>query len=288
MTMEAMNCDAFSEQLMAYLEHESDEATRAALERHSVSCVDCGAVLADLRKLRIDAANLPALAPSRDLWSGIAVRIEAPVVSIASGRTEDAAVPVAHRRWTRYALMAASLVAAAGVGYLAAGIGRSSESVVIAQTAPLDTAALSAGSEVTTPDSADVAQPRGTSQVAAQTTAPTPAATVSNPAATVSNAATTAAARPLIAERAVATLTADYDREIARLKALLDQRRNQLDPVTVAIIEKNMQVIDTAIAESKQAIARDPSSRFLLESLNQSLRTKVELMRTAALLPSRT
>jgi hypothetical protein len=281
MTMEAMNCDAFSEQLMAYLEHESDEATRAALERHSVSCVDCGAVLADLRKLRIDAANLPALAPSRDLWSGIAVRIEAPVVSIASGRTEDAAVPVAHRRWTRYALMAASLVAAAGVGYLAAGIGRSSESVVIAQTAPLDTAALSAGSEVTTPDSADVAPPRGTSQVAAQTTAPTPAATVSN-------AATTAAARPLIAERAVATLTADYDREIARLKALLDQRRNQLDPVTVAIIEKNMQVIDTAIAESKQAIARDPSSRFLLESLNQSLRTKVELMRTAALLPSRT
>jgi hypothetical protein len=98
-------------------------------------------------------------------------------------------------------------------------------------------------------------------------------------------------ARPLevqLAARAVAILAADYDREIVRLRTLIEQRRNQLDPVTVAIIEKNLTVIDTAIAESKRAIARDPASRFLIESLNQSLRSKVELMRTVALLPSRT
>ncbi len=47
-------------------------------------------------------------------------------------------------------------------------------------------------------------------------------------------------------------------------------------------------MIDTAIADCKKAIANDPSSRFLIESLNQSLQTKVELMRTAAMLPSRT
>jgi len=87
---------------------------------------------------------------------------------------------------------------------------------------------------------------------------------------------------------AVATLTADYDREITRLRRLMDGRRDQLDPVTVAIIERNLAVIDTAIAESKAAIVRDPASRFLIESLNQSLQTKVELMRTAAVLPSRT
>jgi hypothetical protein len=97
-----------------------------------------------------------------------------------------------------------------------------------------------------------------------------------------------AATRPYSAQLVVANLTADYDREVARLAALLDSRRNQLDPVTVAIIERNLQVIDAAITESKQAIARDPASRFLIESLNQSLRTKVELMRTAAMLPSRT
>ena len=94
--------------------------------------------------------------------------------------------------------------------------------------------------------------------------------------------------RQVAADRAYATLVADYDREIAKLRLLIEQRRNQLDPVTVAIIEKNLQVIDSAIAECKRAIARDPASRFLIESLNQSLQTKVELMRTAALLPTRT
>ena len=87
---------------------------------------------------------------------------------------------------------------------------------------------------------------------------------------------------------AVAKLSADYDREIARLRVLIDQRRSQLDPTTVSVIERNLAVIDTAIAESRRAIASDPSSRFLIEFLNQSLRDKVELMRTAALLPSRT
>jgi hypothetical protein len=90
------------------------------------------------------------------------------------------------------------------------------------------------------------------------------------------------------AQLAVAALTADYDREVARLRRLIEERRNQLDPVTVAIIEKNLQVIDVAIAECQRAVARDPSSRFLIESLNQSLQSKVELMRTAALLPART
>ena len=46
--------------------------------------------------------------------------------------------------------------------------------------------------------------------------------------------------------------------------------------------------LDDAIAECKKAIARDPASHFLMESLNQSLQAKMELMRTAALLPSRT
>jgi hypothetical protein len=87
---------------------------------------------------------------------------------------------------------------------------------------------------------------------------------------------------------AVAQLTADYDREITRLRALIDQRRAQLDPMTVSVIERNLAVIDTAIAESRRAIANDPSSRFLIGFLNQSLQDKVELMRTAALLPSRT
>ena len=74
MTTTAMNCDVFNERLMAYLEHETDDATRVAMERHALECGDCGALLADLRKLRADAGKLPELKPSRDLWQGIAAR----------------------------------------------------------------------------------------------------------------------------------------------------------------------------------------------------------------------
>jgi hypothetical protein len=124
---------------------------------------------------------------------------------------------------------------------------------------------------------------------------PTPALENREASALNSAAATSVAPAPIVrpvevqnAVLVVNRLAADYDREIARLQLLIDQRRNQLDPVTVAVIEKNLKVIDTAIAECKKAIAGDPASGFLIESLNQSLRSKVELMRTAALLPSRT
>jgi len=112
-------CDQFTDRLMAYLEHEVDDATRVAIERHAVTCGECGALLADLRKLRADASNLPVLQPSKDLWSGIAARIEAPVVSIGGVHTK-AASRAGLPSWIRGAMIAASLVAAAGIGYLAA------------------------------------------------------------------------------------------------------------------------------------------------------------------------
>ena len=47
--------------------------------------------------LRIDAANLPELAPTRDLWAGIAARIETPVVELNNAR-RCPAVAAARRR----------------------------------------------------------------------------------------------------------------------------------------------------------------------------------------------
>ena len=269
-TANGMTCDVFNDRLMAYLEHETDDATRAAIERHSVSCPECGALLADLRKLRIDSANLPELVPARDLWSGIAARIEAPVVPIGARTVAD---PRARRlgRFTRGALIAASLVGAAGLGYFAAARrGDDALPLPIGPTVALVPETVYTVSPVGPVDSATTATSGATQSPAA-----------------VATVAVTASRTPSV-QQVINLLSVDYDREILRLKTLIDQRRNQLDPVTVAIIEKNLQVIDTAITECKKAIARDPSSRFLIESLNQSLQTKVELMRTAALLPSRT
>ena len=275
MTDMIRNCDDFNDRLIAYMEREDDDATRSAMEKHAAGCAECGSLLRELKELRAEAAELPELQPSRDLWSGIAARIEAPVVPIGV-HTVEVKRSTRVRVWTTRALIAASLMGAAGVGYAARGA--STPQSTVAAVPDLDSVAGSAGTADTldaTPVIASTSVAEGREPATATAPAVTPVATP----------------RPLelqLAARAVASLAADYDREIGRLQLLLNQRRNQLDPATVAVIEKNLLVIDTAIADCKKAIARDPASEFLIESLNQSLRTKVELMRTAALLPSRT
>jgi len=79
-----------------------------------------------------------------------------------------------------------------------------------------------------------------------------------------------------------------YDEEIAVLRAALGQRRAELDSGTVAILERNIGVIDAAIRQSREALARDPRSPFLGEQLSRALDRKVHLLRTAAALPART
>ena len=72
------------------------------------------------------------------------------------------------------------------------------------------------------------------------------------------------------------------------LQGIVSQRKTQLDPSTVAIIEKNLQIIDNAIAQSRSALAKDPASMLLSGQLTRALDKKVELLRTAAMLPSNT
>jgi len=79
-----------------------------------------------------------------------------------------------------------------------------------------------------------------------------------------------------------------YDREISKLRTIMKSRRSMLDPRTVAVLEQSIAVIDSAIAQSRSALAKDPASGFLANQLNHSLEKKVELLRTAAMLPART
>jgi hypothetical protein len=90
------------------------------------------------------------------------------------------------------------------------------------------------------------------------------------------------------AERLMEAAEPVYDREIGKLRTIVRERRSSLDPKTVAVLEQSIAVIDSAIAQSRAALAKDPASGFLAEQLNRSLEKKVELLRTAALLPART
>jgi hypothetical protein len=120
-------------------------------------------------------------------------------------------------------------------------------------------------------------------------TAPGSAPESSNPPAPVAPASTTgtgASAQPVARVRVSAAIT--YDREIARLHDVLEQRTTDLDPATIAILQNSLATINKAITEARAALLRDPASRFLNNQLNRALEQKLGLLRTAALLPART
>ena len=76
-----------------------------------------------------------------------------------------------------------------------------------------------------------------------------------------------------------------YTQEIGDLQGAIAERRSKLDPATIAVIERNLRIIDAAIEESRRALANDPASPLLTALLSEALANKVRLLRQAALLP---
>jgi hypothetical protein len=275
MTRHDINCTRLDERLADYLEGDLAAAERLALDAHIASCVRCTALVRDLETIRAEARELPELTPSRDLWSGIAERIETPVVPLT---VRSVATPNVERRRSterlRLAAVAAALVAVtAGVTYtLTVSRGGTANRTQVA-TATVD----SLGDSAHAPDSGIVPPSAGTSAtVASRDAAPT----------STDRHDSVASEQPTAQN--VGSAPAAGSREIDRLRAMFIRNRGQMDPRTAAIIEANLKVIDDAIAQSKAALAQDPASRFLNNQLNTALDKKLELLRTAAQLPSRT
>src|SRR5512132_2878534 len=108
MTDTTMNCKQLDGVLASYLEGELDRRTRAAVDAHLGSCLRCASLARDLWAIAGEAAELPELTPSRDLWSGIAERIETPIIPLA----QRAAPRTWSNRPARLAAAAVILVAA--------------------------------------------------------------------------------------------------------------------------------------------------------------------------------
>lgn len=242
-----MTCEEFQAILPDYLDGSTlDAAARVAAGAHLRDCANCAALVTDLRMIVRDAGDLPVLAPSRDLWSGIESRIESPVVSLTARITGEhpaadlaSPAPALHATaWSarRIAVAASLLVAVtAGATYLA--------------VARFDS------------------------------TLATGAATERVTGAARSTAVIAAANRP--------TAEQTFDREIAVLNNIVRDRRADLDSTTIAVIEKNLIVIDNAIAECKAALARNPASAFLADRLNHAYDSKLQVLRDVAKIPAR-
>ena len=265
MTEQPMTCDTFDQRLQGLLEGDLAGADQARVRNHAAACTRCAGVLHDMESIRAQAAALPDMMPSRDLWVGIESRITAPVVALPASR-------VARRTFARPMWLAAAGLA------------------LVAGTSAITYYATSrslGGAAAERP--AAVAQHPVSSPPVIVAQAPEPAPTAPAPAARSERAS--ASRGSLVsndeAARAVGP-EATYTKEIQQLQRALRLRRSQLDPATVAEVENNLRVIDEAIRRSRAALTRDPASGFLSEQLTHALDKKVELLRTVAFLPAST
>ena len=221
---------------------------------------------------------MPDLVPSRDLWQGIEARIAAPVIPLA-------ARPERQRRfapaWMGIAA-AALIVSTAGITYMltARSIGPARIDAFPQVTpAPIQVppnGGSVSGATATSPSLGVVSTERGGAPSRPAPSDVTPDRP-STPANFVKQTSTDRAHSDLV-----------YGREIDMLQRIVSQRRSQLDSSTVAIIERNLKIIDAAIEQSRAALASDPASRMLDQQLTHALDKKVELLRTAAMLPAST
>jgi hypothetical protein len=290
-----LDCVAFDARLAAWLENDLDDAGASAMEVHAASCEGCGTLAADVRAIHARAASLPELTPSRDLWSGIEERIAAPVIPIGApalvaGPGRQSAAASRRRTWLRPGIAAAALV------IVTAGLTHLLESGVASRPASGATVASrpahptldphdTVGGSLAIPPAHAPGSPAGAS--AAATKSPAPARLLASaPTAAAPVLAADAEAYQLTGNLAVRNVEASYGREITRLRAIVDRNRGQLDTSTVRVLEHNLQVIDSAIVQCRRALQHDPGSRFLIESLDDALRSKVELLRTTATMSS--
>jgi len=69
--------------------------------------------------------------------------------------------------------------------------------------------------------------------------------------------------------------------ELTILEGTLDEVRARLDPNPVRILEKNLGVIERAIAESLLALEQDPANEFVRAHLERTYRAKADYLREA-------
>jgi anti-sigma-K factor RskA len=245
-----IDCEELDILLPLYLEGEADAAERRTVERHAAVCTRCSALLKDVNAIVRTAGELPVLTPSHDLWPEIESRIQPDVLPLSAARAEkEARVQRSSPRWTTARLAAA-----------AAALVVSSAGVTYVATTHADAARTTAAAGASSGNAESDSQGIRSSAV--------PRGAVSN-------------ASAMSSEQL-------YDQEITHLQTIVRERHSLLDTATIAVIQRNLTIIDSAIAQSRAALAADPNSRFLNEQLNSVLGQKVELLRTAALLPART
>lgn len=251
--------EEWTDKLSEYLDGELPDDERYGVESHLAGCAHCAAVLAELQQVVAKAQALDPRPPQADLWAGVAARISEPRAAGVSGPGADvrafpqpAARPARHISFTMPQAIAASLVIALLSGGLVWSLASRFEGP----------ASQGSNAGVRTPDTNPVVQSE-----------------VERP-----------AAPPADDVQVVTVGVADpqYDAAVTDLENALKKGRGRLDANTIAVVEHNLQIIDRAIDQARQALAADPANSYLTGHLFETRRRKLDLLRRAAALTSET
>jgi tetratricopeptide (TPR) repeat protein len=261
--------EEWTDKLSDYLDGELSAEDGTAVEAHLRDCAHCSEVLNELKRVVARAQSLLPRPPQADLWAGIAERIDAAGRPSAEplGRVHASTFP--HRMPRRIAftlpqLAAAALVVAAVSGGIAWQLRPSYPGTAISGTpkgVPYEgSASGGTAADVGRPfrgaEAADVGRPfRGAEAGGSDTRIET-----------------------------VGMADAQYDAAVADLEKALKAGRGQLDASTIAIVEHNLQIIDQAINQAREALVADPANTYLSSHLVEARRRKLDLLRRAAAL----
>jgi anti-sigma factor RsiW len=91
-----------TDRLSEYIDGELGAEERSRVERHLAGCGDCAGLVAELRAVAAEAAALPEVPPTRDLWPGIQGRLAPRSVPVRRGASRGSAVT---RPWSQRRLM---------------------------------------------------------------------------------------------------------------------------------------------------------------------------------------
>jgi hypothetical protein len=230
-----------------------------------------------LRALLDAAARLPkTIDPPADAWQAIGDRITA-------ARPVNVGTPVAPAaaRWSRsmpwrLAAAAAVLIAVSSGATALLWRGRDSHPAAVAATSTFDhEAAPPAETPVAPPPSRPDTRPARENE--------RPSARAPRPASGV--AATNV--RRADAARVFAAFDV-YQRAADDLGQAVRDRRSQLDPKSLAVLDTCLRKIDEAIADARAALARNPENALVNRLLTTSYTQKIDLLKRAAELPLRT
>jgi anti-sigma factor RsiW len=247
--------EEWTDLLSDYLDGELTAGERVAVDAHLSGCADCRRVLEELQRVVGQARSIQSRPPQSDLWPGIAERIDARAEPASVAKFDAPPRRNASFRSRRISLSLAQLATAAAL--LMAVSGGMVWSIA-GRRAPADDRAAAIERPVPPP--------------AAETTAEPSERTPSDD----------------VQVAAIGFADQQYDAAVADLEKALHKGRGHLDASTIAIVEHNLQLIDQAISQARQALTGDPANSYLSSHLVETRRRKLDLLRRAAALSGET